>query len=95
MWDQVGLVRSASSLEAALGLLGELAARGGSGEADNLALVGWLIAAAARNRRESRGGHYRVDFPIERPGWRRRQFATLASLGFGEIGAGGGRRASA
>jgi L-aspartate oxidase len=30
---------------------------------DVLSLVGWLIVRAALRRRESRGGHFRSDFP--------------------------------
>ena len=80
MWEHVGLVRSQASLDQALSRLSAFAAHGGVSEADNVALVGWMIAAAARNRRESRGGHYRTDYPSERNGWRRRQFVTLESL---------------
>jgi L-aspartate oxidase len=80
MWSGVGLVRSDASLAAALAALSPAVARGGSGEGDNLALVGWLIAAAARRRRESRGSHFRSDYPSERPIWRRRQFTTLTAL---------------
>jgi L-aspartate oxidase len=36
-------------------------------------LVAWLMASAALRRTESRGGHYRVDFPEPDPAWRARQ----------------------
>ena len=36
-------------------------------------LVAWLMAGAAARRLESRGGHYRVDFPTPDPAWRARQ----------------------
>ena len=36
-------------------------------------LVAWLVALAALRREESRGGHFRVDFPESRPEWRARQ----------------------
>ena len=42
----------------------------GSGPAT---LVAWLMATAALRRTESRGGHYRVDFPVSDPAWQRRQ----------------------
>ncbi len=36
-------------------------------------LVALLLAQAALRRRESRGGHFRSDFPETRPEWRFRQ----------------------
>jgi L-aspartate oxidase len=36
-------------------------------------LVAWLMTLAALRRTESRGGHYRVDFPDRDPAWQRRQ----------------------
>lgn len=39
------------------------------GELDNLLLVGWLILKSAQFRQESRGGHYRLDFPATDPLW--------------------------
>jgi succinate dehydrogenase/fumarate reductase flavoprotein subunit len=37
----------------------------------NILSVGSLVATAARERTESRGGHFREDHPAEDPGWRR------------------------
>ena len=50
------------------------------GEARNLLLVARLVAFAALRRTESRGAHYRVDFPRPRWRWRRPQALTVASL---------------
>ena len=36
-------------------------------------LIAWLLAEAALLREESRGGHFRSDFPQSRPEWRLRQ----------------------
>jgi L-aspartate oxidase len=36
-------------------------------------LIAWLLAEGALRRQESRGGHFRTDFPEPRPVWRFRQ----------------------
>lgn len=40
-------------------------------------LAAWLLASAAFRRRESRGGHFRLDSPERRPEWRHRQAVDL------------------
>jgi L-aspartate oxidase len=57
MWRDVGLSRHATSLRSAIDQLAQARATSW------LATVGWLIANAALAREESRGGHYRSDFP--------------------------------
>lgn len=75
MWRDVGLARSADGLHRALAELDELAA------GHRLVSLASLIALAALRRRESRGAHYRVDFPQTREDWRRRLVFSGAGLG--------------
>lgn len=74
MWRNVGLVRNRERLEAAVSRLdGWSAAIAANREAitadaagrrlASVVTVGWLIARAALRRQESRGGHFRADFP--------------------------------
>lgn len=50
------------------------------GEARNILLVARLVTFAALRREESRGAHFRVDFPRPRRRWRQPQALTVASL---------------
>jgi succinate dehydrogenase / fumarate reductase flavoprotein subunit len=52
-------------------------------ELDNLLLVSMVTAQAALNRRESRGGHYREDFPERRDEFNYHTLATMKA--FGEV----------
>lgn len=65
MWRDVGLVRDGAGLEAALAKLAELARAVPErpSETGNLLTMGRLVSAAALARQESRGAHYREDFP--------------------------------
>lgn len=67
MTAEVGLERSEASLARAARALSALAASTprGAWRTRGQLLVAKRIAAAARRRRESRGGHARVDFPLE------------------------------
>lgn len=70
MWERVGMVRSGAGVLQAIEILDELQARFGmpspareSIELANMIAVARLVAHAALVREESRGAHYRSDFP--------------------------------
>jgi L-aspartate oxidase len=69
MWRDVGIVRTGETLKQALDQLSRLFARVAhpqtkrAFEVRNIHLVGTLVARAALAREESRGAHYRLDFP--------------------------------
>ena len=46
-------------------------------ELANMLQVGWLMARAALAREESRGAHYRNDFPDIREAWKKRLALSL------------------
>jgi L-aspartate oxidase len=72
MWQHAGIDRTARGLRSAVARLDEIEARlpAGATEEANLVQTARLIAQAALLRRESRGGHYRSDFPRTRRKWR-------------------------
>ncbi len=74
MWQYAGIIRSAAGLKSALATLGDIERRlpEGATEEANLIQTASLIARAALRRRESRGGHYRSDFPRAKGEWRGR-----------------------
>jgi len=74
MWEWAGIDRTARGLRKCLARLEEIAARlaPGATEERNLADTARLIAEAALMRRESRGGHYRSDYPERKQAWRGR-----------------------
>jgi succinate dehydrogenase/fumarate reductase flavoprotein subunit len=64
MWQHVSLRRDAEGLATALERLRALAAGGPyDPETANMLLVAQGVTLAALSRTESRGGHYRTDFP--------------------------------
>ena len=67
MWRSVGLFRDRAGLEEATARLAAAVDPPPSNAAEwrlrNLLTVARLIAGAALRREESRGGHYRADFP--------------------------------
>jgi L-aspartate oxidase len=78
MSAHVGVIRDGSGLRQALSGILELESANRSPRFSNVLATAKLMAAMALRREESRGGHYRDDFPVERPEWRKRTFTTLA-----------------
>lgn len=70
MWDKVGILRNETGLREAVGLLlgweREVLSAGSVHELEtvNMLTVGVAIAKAALDRKESRGGHFRSDYPV-------------------------------
>jgi L-aspartate oxidase len=74
MWEDAGIARTAKGLRAAVDQLteiGQLLPEGATEEA-NMVDTALLIAGAALIRQESRGGHYRADFPRAKDKWRKK-----------------------
>jgi L-aspartate oxidase len=71
MWDYCGIDRSAKALRLGLLKLNEIESRlpTGATEETNMVQTSRLIAEAALLRKESRGGHYRSDFPRSKRKW--------------------------
>ena len=74
-----GVLREHDDLAAAVTNLLPLILSAGSAAADP-ALVGLCICVAALHRHESRGGHYRTDFPQSVEAHRNRRMMTLDSM---------------
>jgi L-aspartate oxidase len=74
MWEYAGIDRSAKGLRYAIERLHDIASRlpEGATEERNMADTARLIAEAALLRKESRGGHFRHEFPREKRKWKGR-----------------------
>ena len=71
MWEHAGIVRTARGLRIARERLADIETRltAGMTEEQNMLQTAQLVVEAALRRRESRGGHYRVDFPRAKRTW--------------------------
>ena len=80
-WNKVGIIRQQSGLDDALKGIKDIGARARNARAadvkglvtclelDNMLLVAEMVARAALERQESRGAHFRDDYPQEDPAW--------------------------
>ena len=79
MWDRAGIVRDAEGLAAAARTLSAWRAMlpaptdRAEHELANLVLTGRLVVDAALRRTESRGAHFRTDYPTSEDAWLRHQ----------------------
>ncbi|NLH83622.1 MAG: L-aspartate oxidase [Phyllobacteriaceae bacterium] len=78
MARHVGVIRDAAGLGRALEVLADLEKKARSVDFRNTLIAARLVTAAAFARRESRGGHFRSDFPAAEPTLAHRTFLTLA-----------------
>jgi L-aspartate oxidase len=74
MWTYAGIARTARGLRTALDQLADIGERlpEGATEEANMLQTAELIVEAALMRKESRGGHYRADFPRAKRNWKGR-----------------------
>ncbi len=79
MYANVGLVRNEFGLREALSRIEDLVRSfpGAANELRNLLVIGRLVAEAALERKESRGSHYRSDYPLTDESLAKRSFTHL------------------
>ncbi len=82
MWDRVGIIRDKASLKRAVREFEQIAAADLGTSSRNFVTLALLVARAALWREESRGGHFRSDFPEPHEEWRVHSIQKLD----GEIG---------
>lgn len=79
MWERVGISRDAASLHRALSEFDQIEKAHLSIRARNFVTLARLVATAASWREESRGGHFRSDFPEKDDRWKMHSVQRLGS----------------
>ncbi|MCW5956530.1 MAG: L-aspartate oxidase [Pyrinomonadaceae bacterium] len=70
MWERVGILRDKDSLTRAIAEFEQIERSSLSASSRNFVSLALLVSRAALWREESRGGHFRSDFPQQREEWR-------------------------
>jgi L-aspartate oxidase len=81
MQTKVGVLRTEAGLKFAVDQLQQIVAAATSSVMVNMATAALLVSTAALNRRESRGGHWRSDYPEAKPALAARTRITLSPPG--------------
>jgi L-aspartate oxidase len=79
MTSHVGVIRDGDGLAEAVRTFAAIERDTGNIALRNMATSALLVAASAWTRRESRGAHYRLDYPTEKPALAHRTMTTLAA----------------
>lgn len=79
MSSHVGVIRDGERLAEAVRTFAAIERDAGNIALRNMATTALLVAASAWARRESRGAHYRIDYPAERPELKHRTMTTLVA----------------
>ena len=79
MTSHVGVIRNGDSLAEAVRIFAGIERDTGNIALRNMATSALLVAASAWTRRESRGAHYRIDYPAEMPALAHRTMTTLTA----------------
>ncbi len=91
LWDNVGIVRNQKGLEEAVNILGSWEhvlpkpSDRQSHELANMIITGRLMAEAALLREESRGAHFRSDFPKRSDEWLKHIITTIEKREQGDV----------
>ena len=80
MWERVGILREANALRRAITEFDQISRSTLSTSSRNFVTLASLVARAALWREESRGGHFRTDFPEQREEFRAHSIQHAQSM---------------